>query len=203
MQQPAVGPAEVMGMFCLLFGFILIVALIVGIFYLLTLQKALNRVAPHNRLMEPGSVWLMLVPCVNVVWQFLIAIRVPDSLRNEFRERGQDDGSDYGKSIALTQAILGLIGAPFNMMSSAGGERVALGANVIVLILSLVGLALFIVFWVRIANYSSRLAVDDRGRRDWERRFDDDDDDRGPPSGVPRVPPPETFREGDPGAIKP
>src|SRR2546423_227574 len=106
MQQganPDVGAA--LGVFVFILLAALAVALVVMIFYLLTLQKALSRVAPHNRLMQPGHVWFMLVPCVNIVWQFFVAIRVPDSLRNEFRERGRDDGSDYGKSIALTQAI--------------------------------------------------------------------------------------------------
>ena len=33
---------------------VLVIALIVAIFYLLTLQKALSRVSPHNRKMEPA-----------------------------------------------------------------------------------------------------------------------------------------------------
>ena len=51
--------------------------------------------------MEPGMVWLMLVPCVNIVWQFVIAIRVPESLRNEFRDRDQDDGPTMAKPLPL------------------------------------------------------------------------------------------------------
>src|SRR4051812_11441749 len=97
------------GMLCVV-GVVVAVVLIILIFYLLTLQKALSRVSPRNRLMEPGMVWLNLIPCFNIIWQFVIAVRVPDSLRNEFRDRDQDDGSDYGKSLALSQAILGIVG---------------------------------------------------------------------------------------------
>jgi len=68
--------------------------------------------------------------------------------------------------------------------------------------LSAVSLILFIIFWVKIANYSNQLAQDDSGPRDWERKFDDDDDDgygrHGPSAGTPQVPP-DAIKEGDPG----
>src|SRR5262245_57637499 len=83
--------------------------IIMVVFYLLTLQKALTRVSPRNRLMDPGLVWLNLIPIFNIIWAFFIAIRVPGSLKNEFRSRGLDDGSDYGKGIALANCILGVI----------------------------------------------------------------------------------------------
>jgi len=105
----------------IIFGFlcfVLIAVLVVAVFYLLTLQKALSRVARHNRLMEPGLVWLSLIPLVGLVWSFFIATRIPDSLRNEFRERGMDDLSDYGKRIGLANAILGVVLSAAAVLSS-------------------------------------------------------------------------------------
>ena len=201
MQQDILGLA--LGMFCLIAGVALAVGLIILVFYLLTLQKALSRVSPRNRLMEPGMVWLMLVPCVNIIWQFMIAINVPGSLRNEFRDRGRDDGSDYGKSIALTNCILGIVsGFIGNVVTGMPKtERVGL---LISGVGSLLGLVLFIVFWVRIAGYSSQLAADDSYRqRDMDRKlaqFDDDEyDDRGAASEDSPKPSPDTYKEGDPG----
>ena len=52
------------------------VLLVPMIFYLLTLQKALNRCSPECRAMNPGMVWLMLIPLFNVVWQFFIVINL-------------------------------------------------------------------------------------------------------------------------------
>jgi hypothetical protein len=193
MQQGA-GEAA-LGMLCFVLLGILAVVLVILIFYLLTLQKALSRVSPRNRLMEPGMVWLMLVPCVNIIWQFMIAIRVPDSLRNEFRDRGRDDGSDYGKSIALTQAILGLVNGVFgNVLSRSPGMEMI--GSVVSIGLSLVGLVLFIVFWVKVANYSNQLAADNWGDRG---AFDRYGDDRDYPRGGSSGPPPETYRPGDQG----
>jgi hypothetical protein len=149
--------------------------------------------------MAPGLVWLDLIPCFNIIWQFFIATRVPDSLRNEFRDRNRDDGSDYGKSIAMTQAVL-------NTISAFGGNairqfspelsRVATGISAVIGIISLI---LFIAFWVKIAGYSRQLAEDAGPPRDWERKFDDDDDgfgNRGPYTDAPK-PPPDAIKEGD------
>ena len=49
------------GMLVMLFV-IIGVALIIVICFLLTLYRALSRVSPQNRLMEPGLVWLALIP---------------------------------------------------------------------------------------------------------------------------------------------
>jgi hypothetical protein len=189
-----------LGMICIIGGVVLAVVLVIAIFYLLTLQKALSRVSQRNRLMEPGMVWLMLIPCVNIVWQFMIAVNVPGSLRNEFRDRGRDDGSDYGKSLALTQAILGIVSGVVSNVLDTVPDLKRMGL-VISAVGSLVGFVLFILFWVKIANYSSQLAMDDR--RDIDRRleqFDDDDDyDRGPPKPDSPKSPPDTYKEGDPG----
>jgi hypothetical protein len=156
----------------IIFGFLcftLIAALVVAVFYLLTLQKALSRVARRNRLMEPGLVWLSLIPLIGLVWSFFIATRVPDSLRNEFRERGNDDLSDYGKRIGLANAILGVVVSAAYLLWSVASS---LWWAFIVIPLVLVSLVLFIIFWVRIAGYSRELAT--------PRDYGDDSETGGP-----------------------
>jgi hypothetical protein len=142
-----------------IFGFLcfgLIVAIVVAVFYLLTLQKALSRVERHNRLMEPGLVWLSLVPLVGLVWNFFIGVRIPDSLRNEFRERGIDDMSDYGKRIGLANAVLGVVMVAVDLLSIVAPS---LMWQVVLIPLGLIALVLFIFFWVKIARYSKELAT--------------------------------------------
>lgn len=158
--------AGMMGFVCLF----LVIVLVVVIFYLLTLQKALSRVSPHNRLMEPGLVWLSLIPLFNIIWAFFIVTRVPDSLRNEFRERDQDDGSDYGKGIGMANAILTVVTIPLNMITQVTQSPIL---ALLLLPIGLAGLVLFIIFWVKIAGYSGRLAAShgSYGERD---RFDDE-----------------------------
>ncbi|MBI3411268.1 MAG: hypothetical protein HY040_23280 [Planctomycetes bacterium] len=180
--------AGMLGFICV----VVVIALVVTIFFLLTLQKALSRVSPRNRLMEPGLVWLSLIPLFNLVWLFFVVTRVPDSLRNEFRTRRQDDGSDYGKGIGLTYAILGVATLPLNVFSKISAEA-ALVLGMILLLAGIADIVLFIIFWVKIAGYSRQLgdhAFVPRGDDDYDRRdYPDDYDDRGPPPRGPELPP--------------
>lgn len=159
--------------FLVIFVVIMIVLVAIGltiaICYLLTLSKALKRCSPDNRTMEPGMVWLNLVPCLNIVWQFVTVIRVSESLDNEFYARGYRREGDYGKNLGIAYCALNLVGAiPY-----------------IGVIFSIAGLVCFIMYWVKIAGFSKQLAESDsddyedhpRRRRRKQRSQDYDDDD--------------------------
>lgn len=171
---------------------VLAIVLTISIFYFLTLYKAMSRVSPRNRLMEPGLVWLSIVPILNVVWSFFNAIRVPGSLKNEFVDRGMDDGSDYGKGVGLAGAVITVVQIALGCVAGAAGGAMAArdpfnqpqpqgfaAIDILSNILNLANLVLVIIFWVKIAGYSNRLAnapAYDRGRDDHDdyRRRDDD-----------------------------
>lgn len=160
-QNGGADEAETIGMIVGICG-CLSVLLIVIIFFLLTLQKALSRCGRHNRTMEPGMVWLNLIPLFNIVWQFITVARVAESLKNEFRSRGWHRGEDYGNGVGMASCALRLCGiipllGPF---------------------LSLAGFICGIVYWVKIANYSSQLATRASYEDDYEDYDDDDGDDR-------------------------
>jgi hypothetical protein len=69
----------------LLVGFLIF--LIPTIFFLLTLQKALTRVAPERRTMNPPMVWLGLIPLFSVVWNFIMVSALSKSLGAELTAR--------------------------------------------------------------------------------------------------------------------
>jgi len=175
--------------------FVLAVAVVPAIFYFLTLQKALSRVHRSNRLMEPGLVWLGFIPLFHLVWSFVIATRVPDSLRNEFQDQRRDAGGDYGKGVGLANAILGAVSFPLLWIS---------GFSMIVAPVGFVRLALFIIFWTKIADYSARLALPARSHD--ERDFDSGDDysdERGSyPDRGPHGPSSDCIRPDDRGRYK-
>ena len=120
----------------------ILIGLIPMIFYLLTLQNTLNAVSPGNRKMNPGQVWLMLIPFLGAVWQFLVVGWVADSLAAEFHSRNKPvPESRPGYSIGLTYCILFVCGIiPF-----LGG------------LASLAGLVCWIIYWVKIAGYKREL----------------------------------------------
>ena len=57
--------------------------LVPTIFYLISLQKALEAVSPENRQMPPGQVWLSLIPLFNFVWMFYVVNKIADSFQLE------------------------------------------------------------------------------------------------------------------------
>jgi len=121
----------------------LLVVLVPGIFFLLTVQKALERCAPESRTMSPGEVWLMLIPLFNVVWQFIMVLRVSSSLANEFCRRNLPIEAEPGQALGLACCILIVISI----------------IPVIGFLSGIAALVCWIMYWVKIADYSSQLAA--------------------------------------------
>jgi hypothetical protein len=119
------------------------VMLLQAIFYLLTLQKALNRCSPENRAMAPGMVWLMLIPLFNIVWHFFVVINVAKSLGAEFQKRGIVEEADPGKKIGMIMCILACCGwiPLLNILTGIGT------------------LICWILYWIKVAGFSAKLAA--------------------------------------------
>ena len=112
------------------------------IFYLLTLQRAISRCSPECRAMPPGLVWLYLIPCAGIIWNFFLVINVARSLGKEFRKRGIAVNGNPTFGIGLTMAIL-------------------LAVSIIPYVNCLTLPAWFvflIIYWVKVAGCSKQLA---------------------------------------------
>jgi len=64
----------------------------------LTIQKALNRCAPENRRHGSGHGVVLLVPLVNIVWQFFVVINVAKSLGSEFQNAASPKSLNRAKT---------------------------------------------------------------------------------------------------------
>lgn len=132
-------------LFLFLFGFIVLaVALLVAIFYLLTLQNTLKAISPQNRKMEPGMVWLLLIPLFNMVWQFIVVNRLSASIESEYTSRGLPCKSRPTYNIGLAFAVLNCV----NVVSYWSTP-----------LRNLVGLAIicWIIYWVQVNDYKKEL----------------------------------------------
>ncbi len=142
----------------------LVVAVVIGltiaILFYLTLSRCLSRIRPHNREMEPPMVWLNLIPCLGTIWIFFTIIKIANSLRKEFSDRGwPSEGESFGQSVGMGYAVCAALGwIPY------------VGA-----IFGIPALVCFIMYWVQIANFSRQLEEPYEGRR--RRRYEDDDRD--------------------------
>lgn len=122
--------------------FILAMAVVPAVFFLLTLQNTLKEVSIENRKMEPGMVWLMFIPLFGMVWQFIIVNRLADSLRDEFAKKNiKVMEARPGFAIGLTYCILFCC----SIIPYLG------------LLTSIAGLVFWIIYWVKINGYREKL----------------------------------------------
>ena len=118
--------------------------LVPAVFFLLTLQRALARCSLETRATSPESVWLMLIPIFNLVYQFILVGNVARSLRNEFVRRGIPLADpEPGKSLGVAMSVLNV------------GSAIPL-VGVVLMVPSLI---CWILYWVRIADYSGMIAM--------------------------------------------
>jgi hypothetical protein len=91
----------------LLFIIILGLSLIPTILFLVFLQDTFREISPENRKMEPGQVWLALIPGFGFIWQFIITVKLADSLKAEFIKRNLRVEEDRpGLSIGIAYCVL-------------------------------------------------------------------------------------------------
>ena len=94
---------------------VIAVAAIVGLIVMLAINavvcwlvsSSLAKVPAEHRKMEPGKVWLLMIPCFSLVWNFFVFQRVPESFQSYFASIGRQDLGDCGKQIGLWYAICG------------------------------------------------------------------------------------------------
>ena len=126
----------------------LLLGLLPLIFYLITLQNTFKVISPQNRKMVPEQVWLVIIPIFGFIWQFIVVNRMADSLAGEFSDRGiHDDEARPGIKIGLAYCILSCCGI----------------IPVLGYLASIAGLVCWIIYWVKIYNYKTRLKLAEAG----------------------------------------
>jgi hypothetical protein len=120
----------------LLLAVILLLGLLAAtVFYLLTLQRTLTAISPEKRQLQPGLVWLMLVPFFNFVWNFIVVSRLANSIRAEYDRLhvpNEEKHPTYG--VGMAQSVLALIACLPGIGNLA----------------AIVGCICWIVYWVKV-----------------------------------------------------
>lgn len=112
----------------------LIILILPGIFFLLTLQKTLEAISNENRAMPPGNVWLMLIPLFNIVWQFIMVDKIAQSITAECAKL------NIHQTDAKPTYNIGLAWNICNILS-------------FIPFVGLAALVTFILYWVKVADY--------------------------------------------------
>jgi hypothetical protein len=99
--------------------------------------------------MDPGMVWLLIVPIVAQVWMFFVVLNIAKSLGNEFRLRGIPTGDpEPGKMIGLAMSVCGAAALIPRLLPSLAFVTIpALLAHLVLLIF----------YWTKINGFSRML----------------------------------------------
>lgn len=137
-------------------------ALVPFVLFLLTQHKTVQAIRPENRTIEPGLVWLQLIPLFGIIWQFIVVSRISDSLQREFMSWRSEDsilGYTDPEAFKWTQT---------KPTYSIGIAYCTLSCCSIIPLLgglaALAALVCWIVYWVNLADYKRRVSHANHGR---------------------------------------
>ena len=121
----------------------LLLILVPYILFLVNLQNTLAACSQENRAMEPGLVWLNLIPIFSWFWIFWTVIKIRDSLQKEYESRSLDtkevtDTYNMGLGLAIS-SVAGII-------------------PVIGLITGIAALVFFIIYWSKTSGCRKTLS---------------------------------------------
>ncbi|MCA9294855.1 MAG: hypothetical protein KC983_00020 [Phycisphaerales bacterium] len=88
-----------------LFASLAVMLYAINIFICMLVYFTLADIPARHRTMEPKSVFLLLIPGFNFVWNFYVFQDIPKSYSRAFIARGRTDIGDCGKRVGLAFAI--------------------------------------------------------------------------------------------------
>lgn len=121
-------------------------------FFCWALYRALLQVRVSNRVIPAGLVWLLLLPVFAALWNFVVVWTTASSLRKEFSDRDFEIQERPGLVYGMIYAVLNIL--PSILVFIAPSLfMLAFGLNI-------VGLVLFIMYWIKI-NWYKQVLEDD------------------------------------------
>jgi len=89
----------------LFFMYGLLAQVALSIIPIVLLYADYQRIPPGFRKQEPGLVWLLLIPCFNVVWNFFVFPGLSDSFKAYFDSVGDSSVGNCARDLGLGYAI--------------------------------------------------------------------------------------------------
>ena len=131
---------------------VMVVSILVGLAIAVAicwfLMICFQRIPAEHRKQKPEMVWLLLIPCFGVVWNFFVLPKLSESFKSYFDSVGQQDVGDCGRKLAMWCCILGA--------AQLAGVIPLLGA-VIAPLAGIAGLVLWIMFMIKANDLKNRI----------------------------------------------
>ncbi|MFC1735202.1 hypothetical protein ACFL1X_03730 [Candidatus Hydrogenedentota bacterium] len=88
----------------------LLVGIAIAVVICLLISGCFQRIPQEFRLMEPAMVWLLLIPCFSLIWNFFVWPKLADSYKNYFDSVGNTEVGDCGKGLNMAYCIVCVCG---------------------------------------------------------------------------------------------
>lgn len=135
-----------------MFGGIFIIAFVIGlaigygilILFCLTLKSVVDAADIQNREIEPGKVWLMLIPIFNLGYPFYLFPKISSTIKNQLEQNNAAEPGDYALMLGRAYPTLSIL-------------QMVIPNDTIGGLLSIAALVCFIVFWVKMGSYRVKM----------------------------------------------
>jgi hypothetical protein len=88
-----------------LIGVMALITIAIHVFICFLLQECFKRIPPQFRKQEPAMVWLLLIPCFSLVWNFFVYLPLSKSYKAYFDSVNRTDVGDCHYNIGLAYSI--------------------------------------------------------------------------------------------------
>jgi hypothetical protein len=159
-----------MGAIALLSFLVVLGVLGLYIWFMISLQTAMNTVSQQNRKMDGGLVWLNLIPLFNFVWTFVFNIALRNSYRKEFQSKGIREEVSLASGIVYPTLYSVMFIIPLILLMVAEGayshysmeyvrflEFVSIVSGALYLICGIGSFIFLIVFWTKVNSLKALL----------------------------------------------
>jgi len=142
--------AGVLGVLALTLLIGLVVSIAINIAVCILIYIPYRAVPMEHQRMQPGLVFLLLIPIFNYFWNFMVFFRVPESFQSCFAAQGRTDVGDCGRGLGMWYAIAALVGA--------AGSFIPI-VNCFAGVIGLASLVLVIIFIVKLWSLKGQLGA--------------------------------------------
>lgn len=122
-----------------------------------SLINTLSHVSDENKTLNPAKIWLLLIPLVNFVMNFIIVFGMSRSIANELRSRDFEEEERPAFGSGITFAILSLL-IPLTAFVPLPPSFAA-----IIAVLAFSQIFFFVQYWMKINWYKRVLQNDEEG----------------------------------------
>jgi hypothetical protein len=148
--------------------FICVTVVATHIPFLMQVRRTLGWVRPENRAISPGTVWIALVPLAGGIWALRMVERVAQSLRREFEDRRWPTANEgFGRlsgSVWAGGLVYAYVAAVLEAVLLWRRELGAVQFLLFAVIPAGIAIA-FVVYWVQVYVYGTRLRGERSGHR--------------------------------------